>query len=208
MTRVNYRFPFFLGRNRATFRIPFSISNRQRAMHEKSSTTFYLWPRYIGRKYSHSRLTLRRIEGKMMRIEKNTRNFCLGNLFGNVEISRIAVGYISVMMMEVFDGGELLKMFWKDFLDFFPSRTRVLHIFPNIFVEMFVKKLATIRKMVVDVPVDVGPFILENIDARISWLMINVWWMFFLCIYVPVVFRKRLSFIVSNEYAFFFRFLF
>lgn len=46
-----------------------------------------------------------------MRIEKNTRNFCLGNLFGNVEISRIAVGYISVMMMEVFDGGELLKMF-------------------------------------------------------------------------------------------------
>lgn len=74
-----------------------------------------------------------------MRIEKNTRNFWLGNLF--VEISKISVGYISVMMMEVFNGGELLKMFWKGFLDFFPERRGwALRIFSNIFVEKACEK--------------------------------------------------------------------
>lgn len=140
-----------------------------------------------------------------MRIEKNTRNFWLGNLF--VEISKISVGYISVMMMEVFNGGELLKMFWKGFLDFFLERRGwALRIFSNIFVEMLVKKLATIRKMVV-VSMDIGPFILENIDARISWLMINVWWMFFYA-FMFRLFFESVSFIASNEYALFCDFYF
>lgn len=138
-----------------------------------------------------------------MRIEKNTRNFWLGNLF--VEISKISVGYISVMMMEVFNGGELLKMFWKGFLDFFLERRGwALRIFSNIFVEVLVKKLATIRKMV---SMDIGPFILENIDGRISWLMINVWWMFFYA-FMFRLFFESVSFIVSNEYALFCDFYF
>lgn len=138
-----------------------------------------------------------------MRIEKNTRNFWLGNLF--VEISKISVGYISVMMMEVFNGGELLKMFWKGFLDFFPERRGwALRIFSNIFVEVLVKKLATIRKMVL---MDIGSFILENIDGRISWLMINVWWMFFYA-FMFRLFFESVSFIVSNEYALFCDFYF
>lgn len=137
----------------------------------------------------------------MMRIEKNTRNFWLGNLF--VEISKISVGYISVMMMEVFNGGELLKMFWKGFLDFFLERRRwALRIFSNIFVEVLVKKLATIRKMVGYWSIYIGKYRWQDIVTYDKRLM-DV----FLCIYVPVVFRKRLFHRIERIRAFL-RFLF
>lgn len=74
-------------------------------------------------------------------------------------------------------------------------------IFSSIFVEMLVKKLASIRKMV---SMDVGPSILENIDVdivtydkRLIDVFLFMFWLFF-----------ESCFIVSNEYALFFRFFF
>lgn len=74
-------------------------------------------------------------------------------------------------------------------------------IFSSIFVEMLVKKLASIRKMV---SMDVGPSILENIDVdivtydkRLIDVFLFMFWLFF-----------ESRFIVSNEYALFFRFFF
>lgn len=78
---------------------------------------------------------------------------------------------------------------------------RFWDIFSSIFVEMLVKKLASIRKMV---SMDVGPSILENIDVdivtydkRLIDVFLFMFWLFF-----------ESRFIVSNEYALFFDFSF
>lgn len=138
-----------------------------------------------------------------MRIEKNTRNFWLGNLF--VEISKISVGYISVMMMEVFNGGELLKMFWKGFLDFFPERRGwALRIFSNIFVEKACEKARDDKEDGIDGywSIYIGKYRCQDIVTYDKRLM-DV----FLCIYVPLVFRKRLFHRIERIRAFL-RFLF
>lgn len=74
--------------------------------------------------------------------------------------------------------GNFWKCFEKAFLIFFPNDEDGLCVsFQTSLSRKLVKKLATIRKMV---SMDIGPFILENIDARISWLMINVDGCFFM----------------------------
>lgn len=101
--------------------------------------------------------------------------------------------------------GNFWKCFEKAFLIFFSNDEDGLCVsFQTSLSRKLVKKLATIRKMV---SMDIGPFILENIDGRISWLMINVWWMFFYA-FMFRLFFESVSFIVSNEYALFCDFYF
>lgn len=73
--------------------------------------------------------------------------------------------------------------------------------FWGIFSSIFVEMLASIKKMV---SMDVGPSILENIDVdivtydkRLIDVFLFMFWLFF-----------ESRFIVSNEYALFFRFFF
>lgn len=202
---VNYRFPFFLGRNRATFRsfvshFLFRIVNERCMRNLRPRSIFDL---------DISVINIRTAISLPVEWRKNDEN---REEYEKLLVRKFVCRNIEDRCWLYFcndDGGFQWRGTFENVLKrlswFFSERRGwALRIFSNIFVEVLVKKLATIRKMV---SMDIGPFILENIDARISWLMINVWWMFFYA-FMFRLFFESVSFIASNEYALFCDFYF